>query len=200
MKIIFLSLLLITLCFTNIYAISECRFDSIEAKVSAFFPSAHVTRQIFSTVMPYYEFEIAHLFCNNWQLWLNAGYLTDKGHAIGSQNKTTIQLVPLTFGLKYFYPFKSSWDFYAGAGIVCSFLKDKDYSPFVHKNISQKTAGGIAKLGFMYQCNTSFFIDFFTEYIYQKFSFHCIYPEHFTVRNNFNMSGLKIGGGIGFDF
>lgn len=208
MNIILRSLLLTMVSFAGMYAISEQRFD-MEAKVSAFIPTARVTREMFSDVMPYYEFEAAYLFCNRWQLWFNVGYLSDKGRAIEttclgqdaeSHNKTTFRVVPLTFGLKHFYPVGYAWNFYAGAGIVWSFLKERDHSPFVHNNISVQTPGGVAKLGLAYQCGESFFIDLFTEYVYQKFSPKRVYPEHFTVRNAFNVSGFKFGYGMGIAF
>lgn len=172
----------------------------VETKVSAFFPSSKIIRRIYSDVIPYYEFEITKPFCNDWQVWLGAGYFSNEGHAIGCKNKTSFLLIPVTFGLKYIYSISDCMDLYTGAGACWSFLKNKDHSSFVHKNISNNALGCICKLGFIYRVKENIFIDIFTEYLYQHFSFKHHYAEHYTLRHNLNMSGFKIGGGLGFNF
>lgn len=173
---------------------------ALEGKISAFFPSSKTTRAIFSNVMPLYEIQIAKTFCCNWQAWLNVGYLHANGHALGCGNKTKIQVIPVTFGLEYLYIFDDAWTMHTGAGVCWSFLKNKDYSPFVRNNNSGQTAGGLFRLGFAYQTAHHTFIDFFAQYLYQKFSFHRTNPLKFTVRNNFNISGLSLGVGFGVNF
>ena len=172
----------------------------VEAKISAFFPSSKIIRRIYSDAIPYYELEIAKPFCNHWQVSLGLGYLSNDGHAIGCKNKTSFHLIPVTLGLKYLYSINSCMDIYTGAGACWSFLKNKDHSPFVHKNISDDALGGIFKLGFIYRIKEHIFIDIFTEYLYQHFSFKHHFKDHYTLRHNLNMSGFKIGGGLGFTF
>ena len=172
----------------------------VETKVSAFFPSSKIIRRIYSDTVPYYELEIAKTFCNDWQVWLGVGFLSNDGRAIGCKNKTSFRLIPITLGLKYLYSVNSCMDLYTGAGACWSFLKNKDHSPFVHKNISDEALGGIFKLGFIYRIKERVFIDIFTEYLYQHFSFKRHYEDHYTIRHNLNMSGLKIGLGLGFNF
>lgn len=172
----------------------------VEAKISAFVPSSKIIRRIYSDAIPYYELEVAKPFCNDWQVWLGVGYLSNDGHSIGCENKTSFQLVPVTFGLKYLYSINPCMDLYTGAGACWSFFKNKDHSPFVHQNISNNALGGIFKLGFIYRIKEHVFIDIFTEYLYQNFSFKHHYEDHYTIRNNLNMSGFKIGGGLGFNF
>lgn len=172
----------------------------VETKVSAFFPSSKMIRDIYSDVTPYYEFEIAKPFCNDWQVWLGVGYLSNEGHAIGCKNKTSFRLIPVTFGLKYIYSITDRMNLYTGGGGCWSFLKNKDHSSFVHENISDNALGGIFKIGFIYRVKESIFIDLFTEYLYQHFSFHHHYAKHYTIRHNLNMSGFKVGLGLGFNF
>ncbi len=172
----------------------------VEAKISAFFPSSKIIRRIYSDAIPYYELEIAKPFCNNWEAWLGVGYLSNDGYALGCKNKTSFYLIPVTFGLKYLYSINPCMDLYTGAGACWSFLNNKDHSPFVHKNISDDALGGIFKLGFIYRIKEHVFIDIFTEYLYQHFSFKHHYEDHYTLRHNLNMSGFKIGGGLGFNF
>jgi outer membrane protein len=183
----------------NVEASCSSEFE-VEAKVSAFFPSSKIIRRIYSDVIPYYELEIAQRFCNDWQVWLGAGYLSKDGHAIGCKNKTSFRLIPVTLGLKYLCSVNHCMDLYTGAGACWSFLKNKDHSPFVHKNISNEALGGIFKLGLIYRVKENIFIDIFTEYLYQHFSFKRHYEDHYTLRHNINMSGFKVGGGLGFIF
>lgn len=195
-----LFLIFITLCGRISAQDLRSREFSIEGKISAFVPSSKISRQLFASVMPYYELEVIKTLCNNWQAWLEVGYLTDTGRAIGCDNKTTFHVVPVALGLQYLYCIRDLWDFYAGAGMCVSFFKNKDYSDFVHQNISKQVVGGVFKIGFIYQSSSCVFIDLFAAYIHQNFSFKRIYPDHYTLRNNFNMSGFKIGAGVGINF
>jgi len=172
----------------------------VETKVSAFIPSSSVIRRIYSDVIPYYELEISKPFWNDWQVFLGVGYLSNEGHAIGCDHKTSLRLIPVTLGLKYVSRINSLIDLYAGAGACVSFLKNKDHSPFVHENISDQALGGIFKLGLIYRIKQHIFIDIFTEYLYQHFSFRHHYEDHYTIRHNLNMSGIKIGAGLGYNF
>jgi opacity protein-like surface antigen len=172
----------------------------VETKVSSFFPSSKIIRGIYSDAIPYYELEVAKPFCNDWQVWVSLGYLSNKGYAMGCNNKTSFRLIPITLGLKYLCSISDSMDLYAGAGACWSFFKNKDHSSFVYKNISNNALGGLFKLGFIYHVKKNIFIDIFTEYLCQHFSFKHHYEHHYTLRHNLNMSGFKIGGGLGFNF
>ncbi len=172
----------------------------VEVKFSAFFPSSKIVRCIYSDVMPYYEIEVSKPFCNDWQMWLGAGYISNHGHAIGCGNKTDFQLIPITGGIKYFYQITPCIDLYAGAGACVSFFNNRDHSPFVHKSVFDGALGGIFESGLTYFIQDRIYLNVFTEYLYQHFSFKHKYEEHYTIRHNLNMSGLKIGGGIGIEF
>jgi opacity protein-like surface antigen len=172
----------------------------VETKVSVFIPSSKIIRRIYSDAMPCYEFGISKKFCNDWQVCLDAGYVSDRGHAIGCKKKTNFRFIPLTLVLKYYYPLSSCIDCYAGLGPSWSFFKNKDHSHFVHKSISKEALGAIFKLGFIYAVKDYIFLDIFTEYLSQHFSFKRHYADHYTIRHHLNMSGLKIGVGLGFNF
>jgi outer membrane protein W len=172
----------------------------VEAKISAFFPSSKKVRRLYSKSMPYYELEISKKFCNNWQVGLSGGYVSKRGHAIGCRNRTCFRLIPLSLGLKYLYPFNPCINLYVGAGISWSFFKNKDHSPFVHETNNCDAVGGLFKIGFTYAVKECIFIDIFTEYLHQKFSFSRHYKQHYTVRHHLNMSGFTFGGGLGFNF
>ncbi|HEX2977610.1 MAG TPA: hypothetical protein VHO47_00605 [Candidatus Babeliales bacterium] len=185
-------------CYVKAYVNNEQDY-SVEGKISAFIPSSKTSRALFSTVLPLYEIQIAKIFWH-WQTWLNIGYLHAKGRALGCNSKTKIRVVPVTFGLSYLYIIDDAWTMHTGIGVCWSFLKNKDYSPFVLNNNSGQTAGGLFRLGFTRQLTNHTFVDLFTQYLYQKFSFNRSDPSKYTVRNNFDISGFCLGIGFGGNF
>jgi len=190
-------LVLVTLAMTvSTNAFSLCAFDPV-VKVSAFFPTSKKICRIYSSVMPYYELEINKNFCENWQFWLGGGYVSDRGKALGCKTKTSMWLVPLSTGLKYLYPLNQCLNLYAGAGACYSLFHTKDSSRYVHKNNFQDTLGGIFKLGCFFNLTGQLFGDVSLEYLYQRFSFSHHSSRHYTLRHHVDMSGFKIGGGIG---
>jgi outer membrane protein W len=109
-------------------------------------------------------------------------------------------MVPLAVGLKYFMEICPDLDFYVGGGMTYSFLNIHDHSPYVHRHVTKNTIGGTAKAGLVYFFCDCWFIDASVDYIYQRFSFKQSHSEPYVVRHDLDMSGMKVGAGIGVAF
>ncbi len=150
-------------------------------------------------------------------------------------NSTNLDLIPVYFGIKYFYPIACCTSVYVGGGGCYSFLRIKDHSRFVHKHIRKEEWGGVVQAGVHYNLTECFYLCAFFDYFFQTFHFsnhhrhsssdsrhrdscssdrrrsdscrsyvnnECSYQRcsPFVERNDLDMSGFKVGGGIGLIF
>lgn len=169
----------------------------LEAKGAYFSPTDYRFRKIYSGGGQYGA-EITHSFwCPNLYLFGSVDNFYKKGSSIGASNDTSITLVPIALGLKYFYPIKC-FDVYAGLGIVGTYMHTKDIAEPLRRNTKRWGVGGIAKAGVIYDVGCNIFLDLFTSYTYTEINFH----NHGSLvrRHNANLSGWAIGAGIGYRF
>ena len=74
------------------------------------------------------------------------------------RNRTNLDLVPIYFGIKYFYPIACSTSVYVGGGGCYSFLNIKDHSRFVRRHIRKEEFGGIVQAGIHYNLTECFYL------------------------------------------
>lgn len=173
---------------------------SVEGKAGAFFPTSNEISRIFNTAMPFVEVEGHYQFCTCWDAWASVGCIFSEGHALGCGDKTSIQVYPFTIGVSRIFPITCDLEGFLGIGGLWSLYHNKDHSSSVKENISGNTFGGLAKGGVRYFLQDRLAVTLFTEYLYQKFSFHKVYKDHFTYRHDVNMSGISLGLGFSYDF
>lgn len=181
----------------------ECCCDSgcevlLEARVSYFHPTDSRYRRIYGGA-PFYNVELSvESYCNFYP-WLSVGYLYDCGHSIGKRNRTKIDLVPMSLGLKYLFCC-DCFRPYLGAGLGVTYLKTEDHSKFVIKNRSNWGAGGVFKLGLIYDWTSCFFIDLFIDYTYMKIDFGSGHHKKRIYGHDADVSGFFFGAGLGYSF
>ncbi len=173
---------------------------TLEGKAGAFIPTSSKMRHIFSTALPFLELEGGYQFSSNWSAWAGVGYIWGEGKSLGCDSKTTIDVVPFSLGIKWFFPLASRINGFLGVGGLWTLYRNHDYSQSVHQHISANAGGVIATSGLQYRLVGTWFLNFFAEYMYQHFAFSKVYSEHFTYRHDVNMSGTKIGLGILYNF
>lgn len=174
--------------------------DGFTFKVAYFRPESSRVRRIYSSGWADYQVEYSKSVCQNWLLWTGASGFCKHGHSIGLNDDTRLRLIPISLGVKYLYSIAPCLDLYAGGAVCYSFLRIKDDSPYVHRNVSSQTFGGLAQVGLYYYFTQSFHLNVFADYLFQRFTFPRSSSNPFVERNDLNMSGWKIGGGIGVNF
>lgn len=194
-----LSILLVAgyLCFITSAAANSW---NVEGKVGAFFPESSRIRDIFDPAMPFVEVEARYQFQCVWEAWGGVGCIFDKGSSLGCGNATNIEVIPFSLGVSRLFYLSPCSDLYLGMGALWSIYLEQDHSSHVHKNITGNNIGALFRSGWKYHINECFTLDTSFEYMYQHFSFHKIYHDHFTYRNNVNMSGFKLSLGVGYNF
>ena len=189
-------------CCADVCYEDPCCF-TIQGRASGYFPFEKKVRRIYSSTWGFYEGEIdIPLWCG-FSEFFSAGYLENSGHSECLHDRTKLRMIPLTWGLKYFCEVLTCLDVYVGAGVVCSILNIHDHSNYVRQHISKNAVGGTAKVGAIYYFCGNWFIDASVDYLYQRFSFkhsHSRGCHRYVERNDLDMSGIKLGAGIGLAF
>lgn len=185
---------------------SSCFSDwdiAVEGRVAYFRPTAKKVKEIYGNGWADYQLEISQGFCNNWRLWAGVSGFQKSGHSLGYiHHKTSLRLIPVTLGLKYLFNCAPCVDLYLGAGLSYSFLHIKDHSPFVRENTKKRAFGGIFQVGAYYNFSECFFADIFVDYMYQKFHFSdsSYSSDYYVERRDVDLSGFKVGAGLGWRF
>lgn len=177
-----------------------CPTVCVNARVAYFRPESKKVRKIYADGWADYQLEVFQELCPNWQIWSGISGFSKKGHSLELHDHTKLQLIPLSLGLKYIYPFTCNLDGYLGVGACYSFLHIRDHSDYVEQHISRQDWGGVGQIGLYYQAQQGFFINLFADYFYQRFYFHHVDFSHYVQRHNLNLSGWKLGAGIGICF
>lgn len=177
-----------------------CNTFSVEAQYAAFFPVDSKVRRIYGSALPAFTLE-GNWRYQCWDLWLNGSYIFGHGHSTGPcKNKTHLNLVPISLGVKYLYSLCDCMEVYFGLGACYSFLNTRDHSEFVHEKVSSKGFGGVIKTGFVYNYCENFFLEGVLNYTYQRFTFSSTSVDPFVYRQDANLSSLQLGLGFGLKF
>lgn len=175
-----------------------------EAKAGYFYPSNHRFQKIYHDGGGIYGGEISVGLCdcdNDWYAWVSGDYFERHGRSIGGHDKTTIKMVPVGFGFKYFFPacYCDMFRFYVGAGGLATWLRLRDHSHYVVPKSEKWGFGGIIKSGVIVDFCDGFFADIFVDYSILDIKFHDTKHRQVT-RQKAHLDGLSAGLGLGYRF
>lgn len=191
MNKIYFSLLLLSPCLLSAHD------WALEVRGGYFWPQQRVVREIYHHGGGEVELEGMKWVYKGLNVWANVNYFPRSGQSIGPGDSTRINLVPLSWGVKYFFPLVAGLDVYLGGGASYTFVRIKDNSCFVEEHVSKGGFGGVGKFGVAYTFNNHLFLDLFADY-YSRMRFHPKNPciEGFSV----NFGGIRTGLGIGMAY
>lgn len=188
-------------CDLGLDSINFCSLDfAVEGRVAYFKPSSKKVQEIYGNGWADYQVELSTGIGEHIRLWTGVSGFKESGRSLGLRDRTTLRLIPLNFGLKYFFCLTDCTKFYVGAALACSFLKIRDHSDYVQEHTSRTRVGGLFQAGWYYYFNEAFFADIFVDYYYQKFNFSKSQNSYNVERHDVNLSGFKMGGGLGYKF
>ena len=168
--------------------------NETEFRVAYFYPSSQRFRDIYSGARIDYEIETTQRLLCNFYAWANVSWFPNSGHSLGEHHYTTIDLVPVSFGLKYLICLPCCTKLYIGAGPAYYFLNTHDHSSCacIERYRNERGWGGAFKSQldwFFCGCN---YLDLFVDYLYLPLN---------TNRDSADqVGGLKVGLGIGHHF
>ncbi len=174
---------------------------SIEGRIAYYKPSSKRVQEIYSNGWADYQVEVSKDFFCNWRVWAGVSGFSKKGHSIGFNDPTRIQMIPVSLGVKYMYSLTPCTKIYLGGAGCYSFLKIRDHSDYVHQHIRKEEFGGLIQAGAYYYFSRCLYADVFVDYLFQHFHFSHSHDSYYYVkRNSLDMSGFKVGAGIGCTF
>lgn len=175
----------------------------VEFKGAFFHPTDSCFKALYGSAAALFGPEITVDICNTkkWYAFASIDYLKKNGCSIGLCNTTTMRMLPLAFGLKYFKPVGCA-DLYAGLGFQPIHLKTSNCSPHVIQHTSRWGIGGIAKLGAYLDLPCNLLLDLFVDYSFVKTACpQLCQPELGTLLSRkANISGVILGVGLGYRF
>lgn len=199
----------------------------VEARVAYYHPSSNKVRRIYGDGWADYQLEVSSKLGNLWGIgnflrnWLCDGsYLrlcagvsgfSRHGDSIGFHNRTNLQLLPVSLGLKYYVPIGCNTEFYLGGAGCYSFLRIRDHSEYVHEHVRKEAWGGLVQTGVTYSWSEYIIVSAFFDYFFQRFDFSSsdhnygygssyYYGSRYIERKPLNMDGYKVGVGLGIEF
>lgn len=126
-------------------------------------------------------------------------YFTQEGRTQQDHDHTRLTMVPIGLGIKYIVPSPNICNPYLGIGANATYLNIHTHSEYLMHDLSQWGFGGIAKMGCIVDLTHSWILDLFINYTWV-----IVHPEHchgkYVVIHDANLSGLSVGGAIGYRF
>ena len=175
---------------------------SVEFSANTFFPINETIQDIYGNVWPDVALIIDHIqpFDRVPQLSFfgQIDYLFKDGFSLDFHQATTIQLVPITFGVKWIEPFRDDVELYFGIAPKYYFMYTTNDSTYVPSSSNENGCGILANIGTFIYPTEHFMIDVFLSYSYMNFAA----PASTSQVSGFetNVSGFNLGVGLGYDF
>ncbi len=178
---------------------SSCKVDVfLEAKAGYFIPTANQFRKAFSGA-GIYELELTVRFPERLCFFVGADYYREKNPTKGNPAYScSIEMVQLFAGLKYITSTWHSLQAYVGTGIQEAYVKNKNSAPALINEQHHWRPGALLETGILY-VKTPLVLDVFLNYSWLIVPMNGSATKPVFVRHQ-NISGLSVGGGIGYNF
>lgn len=181
----------------------------VEFRTSYFRPSSSEIRDLFHDGRVNYQltgtcpiYGGPMLLARGINLWGAVDYLSVNGRSLGLAEKTTLRMVPLTLGIKYFSPSIGAQcpiHFYAAGGMKYYFVHSHNSSDAVQRSVNRHGMGGVLEAGLMTTLLQHYLFDLFMAYSFKSFRAPSTSNPAVEGRG-LNVSGLNVGAGIGYKF
>lgn len=135
----------------------------------------------------------------NWYGFASIDYFKQKGRFLSVCDSTTLRLLPLAVGIKYFIPFSRRTNFYCGLGFQAAYINKKSRNAHVTSKKSLWAFGGIGKIGTYINLPHNFLLDLFFDYSFAWTSKDNFYGHKVRCART-NIGGAIFGAGIGYRF
>lgn len=171
-----------------------CNEILLEAKAAWYYPTSSCFRSMYSSGNGIYSLEANFQFANHWYAYTSGSFFIS-----GEGDSTySIWFIPVTVGVKYLrhhIAFNYLWSWYVGVGGVATYVQIQDHDPGYETHINRLGGGGNTQLGGIWYITKHFLVDIFAQY-----TFNYIPTSDETCGDTANLSGLSLGGGIGWTF
>ena len=176
----------------------------LEFRPSYFYPISSDFRDIFHDGGVNYQITGSFPVYKGLSVYGAVDYFSKSSHTGTFHNKTSLRLVPLTLGLKYFFPSLGASipvNFYLAGGMKYYFVHTHNNGTpgIVRQTVNKNGMGGTVETGFITTFVKHLVLDIFASYSFRTFGA----PRPLTPAveaTGLNVSGLNIGLGLGYKF
>lgn len=164
---------------------------SLQVRGGNLFPSSELLNDIYSGNKIEGELEASlWIPCTDLYLWTNINGLKKEG-SFETNEVTTVEIYPISSGLKYMIPVFGFFSPYIGGGVSYTWINTNNKIESLKTHIHAKTYGGVVKSGIVINITSQFFMDLYADY----------YFSHISSENSFEeIGGLRTGVGLGIFF
>jgi len=181
-----ISLLSVALCLLTPYASNSTPL--LEIKPSYFFFSASPMKNIYNDGGFEVQGSIAAPLSNHLDLYGSIGYRKAWGHALNSDEKTSLSVVPVDIGLKLLFNCCNRFYSFVASGPRYFHFHQHNPSLYVDPTINSGGVGFFINTGFSVRVTDCLMLGIFGEYSYEK---QKIFPNSPNVYSN---GGVQLGG------
>lgn len=187
--------ILFFLCAHATFAFSE---PLVELKTGYFFFSDSKMRKIFDRGGE--DIQLAGSFCiyRNFQLYTSAGYISRHGRSLHGYQKTRLNMIPVSVGIKPVFCLNNQVDLYATIGPRYLYVHQHNDSSYVNKKITRNGIGMFLGTGLLLRPCDGFVVDVFAEYSYARLHYHS--HRRNVEGHSAQFGGFTVGGGLGYSF
>ncbi len=136
---------------------------------------------------------------SSWYGFASVDYYKQKGRFLSLCDSSTLRLVPLGLGIKYFVPCRTRADFYLGLGLQAAYLNKKSRNGCVTSKMKLWGFGGIAKSGVYIDLAHDLLLDLFIDYSFIRTKKNNFYGNKVTCSRT-HVDGPIFGAGLGYRF
>lgn len=181
----------------------------LEIRASYYHSTSSEFRELFHDGTDYQLTGTLPVFCGGDQCWLNGinlwgavDYYYKHERIPTTDEKYNIRLVPVTFGVKYFFPalaLPSGPNFYAAAGMKYYFLRTHTDADLAKRTIDKNGMGGVVEAGLISSLCDGVVLDVFVSYSFKTFGAPSS-SDPAIQGTGLNLNSVNVGGGIGYMF
>lgn len=180
----------------------------IEFRPNYFYPLSSHFRTFFAGGIDYQLTASCPVYWgeNDWirgiTVFVAGDYYSRTGHSSFPKDKTTISIVPVTLGLKYFFPALGNCvpvNLYLAAGMKYYFVHNRNKGKSIRHDINVNGMGGMVEAGAIAVLWKHLVLDLFVSGSFKSFSPPSI-SRPGVKGTSLNVSSINAGGGIGYKF
>jgi hypothetical protein len=171
----------------------------LEGKAGYFFFSSSKMRQVYPNGGIDAQLALSGRLWKWISLYGSVEYIEKKGHSLNDHQYTSIQMVPLSFGVKPTFSLGKALDYYLNVGPRYFILHQHNKSNYVDTKVNESGLGCFVGTGFYIHLNRRLILDTYGEWSYFKRQFTGNDKTN-VISRDIDLGGFAFGGGLGYSF
>jgi hypothetical protein len=132
-------------------------------------------------------------------LYGSVEYMQRSGKSLNDHQQTSIQLVPLSFGIKPTFNVCKGVDYYVNLGPRYFIIHQHNKSDYVNMVVNENGLGGFVGTGFYFRPNKHLVFDAYGEFSFFQRKYATFKKPNMDSRD-IDLGGFSFGGGVGYAF